>query len=125
MTWSQKQNQADTLNYLTGFVRESKLCFKVTLHYDEFQRHTSDYRINYIDILPNPDFKSIPIYETPESTSKVVGYWEIDKYACVKKRLKNNWIAADFYKTAIANEKGLIGNIKMVKLNVIKGYVRI
>ena len=120
-----KANQTDTLNYLTANVSTTKLHYNATLHYDEFKRHTDNFRISYVDIIPNLALKAIPVYETANKTAKVIGYWHTEKYACVKKRFKNGWISADFYATTVVNEKGILGDRKEIKLNTLKGYVKL
>lgn len=115
----------DTLDYLTHQIQKNITEYNVRLYYDQFKRHTDDCRIKLVDILPNIYKKSIPIYKNQKKGSPIVGYWDIDKYACVEKKLAANWMKVRVYYTKIVEENTYSGKMKTSELMEIEGYIQV
>ncbi len=115
----------DTLDYTTNQLSSTQFKYDVRYHYDEFKRHTDNYRHKFIDILPNTYKRSIPIYESEKTDASIIGYWDIDKYACVEKIIAPKLKKVIIYHTEIIEEKHSINTIKYHNLTSIQGYIKI
>lgn len=78
-----------------------------------------------MDIIPNTYKKSIPIYKNQKKDSPIVGFWDIDKYACVEKKLAANWMKVRVYYTKIVVENGYLGKMKTSELMEIEGFIHL